>query len=43
VFEHGEKNRLSSDSSDKPFIFNKSVIWGCRWLNTSRPGRGFFG
>jgi hypothetical protein len=34
-----EKSRLSSDSSDKPFVFNKPVLRSCQRFNPSRPGR----
>src|SRR5580658_10517179 len=35
----GEECRLSSDSSDKPFVFNKPVLRSCQRFNPSRPGR----
>src|SRR5580658_10901377 len=35
----GEESRLSSDSSDKPFVFNKPVLRSCQRFNPSRPGR----
>jgi hypothetical protein len=35
-----EKSRLSSDSSDNPFIFSESISRGCHWFDSSRPGRG---
>jgi hypothetical protein len=35
----GEESRLSSDSSDKPFVFNKPIPRSCHWFIASRPGR----
>src|SRR5580692_5445117 len=34
------ESRLSSDSSNNPFIFSKPFVWSCRRFNASRPGRG---